>query len=49
MIPTQRQKVQDDFKKNSSKVAGSAQNRALQDDIAMFGDAAGVELPEPPS
>ncbi len=47
MSPAQRQKIEADFKKNAAKVPGAAQTQALREDIAMFGESAWVELPEP--
>ena len=47
MSPIQRETIKNDFKKNKAKIPGSEQHRALQEDIALFGDAAWVDLPEP--
>ena len=47
MSAEQRQKIKDEWKRNAGKVAGSDQTRALQADLAMFGDAAFVDVPEP--
>jgi hypothetical protein len=44
--PVQRQRIQESWKQNSTKVAGSSQIRALQEDIETFGEAAWVELPD---
>jgi hypothetical protein len=47
MKPAQRAKIQKSWKQNAAKVAASRQNRALQEDLALFGDDAWVEVPEP--
>lgn len=47
MKPAQRQSIQNDFSKNAANVPVSEQHRALQEDVALFSDAAWVELPEP--
>ena len=47
MNPSQRLKIEADFKKNAAKLASSVQAQALQEDVKMFGDSAWVELPEP--
>lgn len=43
----QRQKIQESWKQNSAKVAGSSRNRALEEDIETFGEAAWIEVPDP--
>jgi hypothetical protein len=47
MRPEQRQKIKEDWSRNASIVAGSAQTLALMADLAMFGDEAFVNVPEP--
>jgi len=46
MRPDQRQKLKVEWGRNAAKVAGSDQTRAMQDDIATFGDDAFVDVPE---
>ncbi len=47
MRPEQRQRVKDEWARNAGKVAGANQTRALMADVAMFGDDAFVNVPEP--
>jgi hypothetical protein len=49
MSLTQRQKIQESWTQNASKVAGSSQSRAFQEDLDTFGDAAWIEAPDPQS
>jgi hypothetical protein len=47
MYLEQRQKIKDEWTRNTAKVAGSDQTRDLQVDLAMFGDATFVNVSEP--
>jgi hypothetical protein len=47
MKPSQRKKIQESWKQNAAKIAGSRQNRAMREDLALFGKNAWVDLPNP--